>query len=253
MESSEKLKEAILVYMKESDLMTFEVRDISEGMDMNGFADFKKLVNALADLEREGRVFLNKKGKFKLTKEKPVLTGKFRANDRGFGFVQIEGEEHDVYIPPNRTNFAMEGDLVSIEILKEAAPNSDRGAEGQVVAILEHGVTQLVGEFVAYDDTGIDETGFYGFVEPQDRRLSAMRVFIERQGIHPANESIVLVEITKYPTHDLPGGMQGLVKKTLGYKNDPGIDILSIVYKHGIPTEFPEEVIKAPTSCFIEG
>src|SRR5699024_11858509 len=93
MESNEKLKESILVYMDKSDQVTFEVKDISEGLDMTGFADYKKLVQALAELEREDRVFLNKKGKFKLTRQKPVLTGKFRANDRGFGFVE-RSEEH---------------------------------------------------------------------------------------------------------------------------------------------------------------
>ena len=90
MSSIETIKEAVLVYMKNSEENTFEVKDISKGMDMEGFAEFKKLVTALADLEREGRVFLTKSGAFKQTKEQPVLTGKFRANDRGFGFVEME-------------------------------------------------------------------------------------------------------------------------------------------------------------------
>ena len=244
MSSMSQLKESILAFMKKNEGTHYEVKEISEGMNMNGFADFKKLVNGLAVLEREGRIFLNKQGKFKLTKEKPVLTGKFRANDRGFGFVEIEGEDHDVFIPPHQTNYAMEADIVSIEITKEAGPKSDRGPEGKVKAVLEHGVTQMVGEFFAYDDQGVDETGFYGYMEPRDKKNSGSRVFIESHGIRPTEGSIVLVELTEYPTADSPKGLQGLVKSVLGYKDDPGIDILSIVYKHGIPSEFPEEVIE---------
>lgn len=244
MSSIETIKQSILAYMKKREEKAFETKDLSTGMDMDGFAEFKQLVTALADLEREGRVFLTKSGLFKLTAEKDVLTGKFHANDCGFGFVEMEGEEQDAFIPPNKTNYAMEGDIVSLELTKPADPKSGKGPEGMVLAVLEHRVSQLVGEFTAYDDKGVDETGFYGFVEPNDKRLASLRVFIEAQGIRPVSESVVLVEITRYPSTENSGSMQGLVAKTLGYKNEPGIDILSVVYKHGIPSEFPDEVIK---------
>ena len=37
-----------------------------------------------------------------------LIEGTFRANERGFGFVTIDPEEPDVYIPKEATNFAME-------------------------------------------------------------------------------------------------------------------------------------------------
>ncbi|WP_035618790.1 ribonuclease R [Lacticigenium naphthae] len=238
------LKESVLIYMDKSEKVAFEVNDISEGMELTGFREFKKLVNALADLEREGKVFLNKKGKFKLAVKKPVLSGKFRSNTKGFGFVELEEEEKDVFIPPNKTNFAMEGDIVSIRITKKAEEWRDRGAEGEVQSILERGTSQLVGEFIAYSPEEEKEMGLYGFVEPQNKELSDVRIFIERKGVKPVEGSIVQVEITQYPTKDLPHGMQGIVTSVIGHKNDPGVDILTVVYKHGIPAEFPQEVIE---------
>lgn len=243
MATKDNLKEAILVFMEHDDRVALEVNDISEGMGMTSFADFKKLVNALADLEREGQVFLNKKGKFKLQQKEDVKQGIFHSSTRGFGFIEVEGEDDDIFVPPNKTNFAMEGDLVTFDIQKEAAPWDKRGAEGVVRGIIEHGTRNLVGEFLAYDDDGVEETGFYGFVEPQDKKLADMRVFIRAEGIRPTDGSIVQVEITEYPNYEVPRGMQGLVTNVIGHKNDPGVDILTIVHKHGIPSEFSKEAI----------
>ena len=243
MKNNQTIKEAILIYMKEQDQMAFKVKQLSEGMKLTSSADFKILVSTLAEMEREGTVFLNKKGEFKLAEKEGILSGIFRASDRGFGFVSIEDEENDIYIPINQTNFALDGDIVAIDILRPAEPWFDKGAEGRVKAIIERKFTQLVGEFFAYTQEGIDETGLYGYIEPKDKKLTDFRVFIEEKGIKPVDGAVVLVEITLYPDGEFPRSMQGIVKSIIGHKNDPGIDILTIVYKHGIQIEFPDEVM----------
>lgn len=236
-------KEAIIAYLEGSTKKSFAVKDISEGMGLTSAADFKMLVSALAEMERKGSLKLNKKGHFKLPTKKPVLTGIFRANDRGFGFVSIEDEEDDVYIPQGHTNFALDGDVVTVDITRVPEPWNDKGAEGVVETIVERKFHQLVGEFYAYDEAGITETDLYGYVLPQDKKINDMRVFIEAKGIKPVDGAIVLVEITYYPDLAFPKSMQGIVSQTIGHKNDPGVDILAIVYKHGIPIEFPEAVL----------
>ncbi|MDT1995725.1 ribonuclease R [Carnobacterium divergens] len=244
MENKKTIKDTILVYLENSKKKSFSVKDISESLGLTNAADFKLLVGALAKMEQEGAVELNKKGHFKLPKEKPGLEGIFRANDRGFGFVSIEDEDDDVYIPQGHTNFALDGDIVKIDISRVAEPWRDRGAEGSVEAIIERKFHQFVGEFYAYSEEGIEETDLYGYVVPQDKKLSNYKVFIEAKGIKPVDGAMVLVEITYYPDVAFPTSMQGIVTKTIGHKNDPGVDILTVVYKHGIPTEFPEEVLK---------
>ena len=144
MNDKKALQEAILVFMKEHKKVSFQVSDISEGMGLTSAADFKVLVSSLAEMEREGKLFLNKKGNFKLPSNDPVLTGTFRASDRGFGFVAIEDEEKDIYIPPNMTNFALDGDKVTVDIIKPAEPWSDKGAEGKIKAIIERKIPQLI-------------------------------------------------------------------------------------------------------------
>lgn len=236
-------KEAIIAYLEGSTKKSFAVKDISEGMGLTSAADFKMLVSALAEMERKGSLKLNKKGHFKLPTKQPALTGIFRANDRGFGFVSIEDEEDDVYIPQGHTNFALDGDVVTVDITRVPEPWNDKGAEGVVETIVERKFHQLVGEFYAYDEAGVAETDLYGYVLPQDKKINDMRVFIEAKGIKPVDGAIVLVEITYYPDLAFPKSMQGIVSQTIGHKNDPGVDILAIVYKHGIPIEFPEAVL----------
>lgn len=244
MSNKENLKKAILVYMNEHEAVSFEIKELSEGLEKSSAKDFKELVTTVAEMEREGQLFLTRSGKLKLPKKDPVLSGIFRASDRGFGFVSVEDEEVDIFIPPNQTNFALNGDKVSIDIVNPAEPWNEKGPEGKITAILERGLTQLVGEFWAYSDEGIDETGLYGYVDPRDKKLNSYRVFVKAEGVKPVDGSVVIVEITHYPDREYSQSMQGLVKKVIGHKNDPGVDILSIVYDNGIPTEFSPEALK---------
>ena len=163
-------------------------------------------------------------------------------NQRGFGFVTIDPEEPDVFIPKDATNFAMDGDIVMIDIQKTADLFSDRGAEGQVVSIKERKIQQIVGEFTAFDVDEIAESDLYGYVTPKDKKSAQFKVFIAAEGIQPVDGSIVIVEITHYPEKGYATSLEGLITKVIGHKNDPGMDILSIVIAQGIPTQFPEEV-----------
>lgn len=242
--SKEALKKAVVVYMNENKAVSFEVKELSEGLKLTSAIEFKELVTTIAEMEREGQLFLTRSGKLKLPNPEPILSGTFSASDRGFGFVAIEGEEQDIFIPPNKTLFALNGDTVAVDIVRPSEPWNDKGPEGKIAAVLERHMTQMVGEFWAYDDEGVEETGLYGYVDPTDKKINQYRVFVKREGIKPVDGSIVIVELTHYPDHEYPQSMQGLVKKVIGHKNDPGVDILSIVYANDIPTEFSEAALK---------
>lgn len=147
-----------------------------------------------------------------------LIEGTFRANERGFGFVTIDPEEPDVYIPKEATNFAMDGDTVLIDVIQHADPFSDRGAEGKVKEIKERAVSQVVGEFVAYSEEEMAEMGLYGYMIPKDKKLNQYTVSIAPEGIKPVDGSIVIAEITYYPDQEYPTSMEGLVKQVIGHK-----------------------------------
>ncbi|MFW7431408.1 ribonuclease R [Vagococcus carniphilus] len=242
------IKETILNFMSESKKQTFSLEQIAEGLKFQKSKDFKLLVQTIAQMEREGSILFNQKGKIKLNKQEKFMEGLFRANDRGFGFVSIEGEEDDIFIPKDFTNFALEGDKVKIEILKQGSPMEDQAAEGKVVEVIERNTTQIVGIFTLYSDADIQKSELYGVVIPKDKKLSRYRLFVANEGIKPEDGSVVVAEVTFYPDSEHTNSFEGIVKQVIGHKNDPGMDILSIVLQHGIPTKFEESTLKEAES-----
>ena len=241
---TENIKIKIVDYLKNSSKKSFSMEEIAEGLGLQKSTDFKNLVQTVAAMEREGTVIFNKKGKVKLPMARTLIEGTFRANERGFGFVSLDDEE-DVYIPKEATNYAMDGDTVSIDIVHVADPFSDKGAEGKVIDIKKRAITQLVGEFTLFDEREIEESDLYGVVQPKDKKLSELKVFIGAQGIRPVDGSIVIVEISHYPEKGYAKSLEGLITKVVGHKNDVGMDILSIVVANGIPTKFEEDTLAA--------
>ena len=142
----------------------------------------------------------------------------------------------DIFIPPTEVNGAVNGDKVLVRVSKETS--GDR-REGTVIKITQRGMTQVVGTFQA-------NRGF-GFVVPDDKKLP-MDVFIAKEDTLGAIDGHkVVVEITEWP--DERKSATGMVTQILGHKNDPGVDILSIIYKHEITIDFPEEVINQAAVC----
>src|SRR5699024_4116718 len=99
------------------------------------------------------------------------------------------------------------------------------------------------GEF-RVDPDEIMPDGYIGTVHLKDKKLSNIKCFIEEKGLHPVPGKVILADITSYPTQTLPNIIKAVAVKVIGNVNDPGMDILEIVYQHNIPTEFPEEVLE---------
>lgn len=241
--TKETLKEKIIFFIESERKKSFSMEEIAQGLGLQKSEDFKLLVQTIAQMEREQSVVFTKKGKVKLPLKPVLIEGTFRANERGFGFVTIDPEEDDIYIPKEATGYAMDGDTVAIDIIKTADTAMDRGAEGKVVEIRKRATTQLAGEFVAYTDDEINETDLYGVVIPKDKKLNQFKVYAAAEGIRPVDGSIVMVELTHYPEKNYATSLEGIVKQVIGHKNDPGMDILSIVVSNGIPTKFPDDVL----------
>lgn len=238
------IKKSILETMSKSAKQTFSIEQLAEMLHLQKSDDFKQLVKTIAQMEREKTVMFNSKGKVKLVPTNTTLEGTFSAHERGFGFVSVEGEDSDVFVGKDNTNFALDGDTVKVDILSPGNPLEDQGPEGKVIEIIERGASQLVGIFSLFTESERDETGLYGVVTPKDKKLSRYKVFIVAEGILPEDGSVVVVEITGYPDKDHTNSLEGIVKQVIGHKNDPGMDILSIVLQLGIPTEFDKETLE---------
>lgn len=188
--------------------------------------ELKQVLNLLL---AEGKISVSKKGKFGKA-EAFALVGVFSGNARGFGFVAIEGQEEDVFIPADRTGGALHGDRVQIVIDSEG-----RGGrpEGTVVRILEHANETLVGTY--------EKGKGYGFVIPDNQRISK-DIFIPQgcsQGAVSGHKVMVRIKDFGEKKGKKP---EGVITEILGHIHDPGVDILSIVRAYGLPEDFPGAV-----------
>ena len=190
-----------------------------------------ELEEVLSVLTAEGKIGISKRGKYGRP-ETFSLTGIFSGNARGFGFVTVEGQEQDVFIPEEKTGGALHGDKVQIFIEREAGAKGR--AEGAVLRILEHANREVVGFY--------QKNKTFGFVIPDNRRI-AMDIFIPQgQDMGAVTGHKVVVCITDFG--DGRKKPEGKIVEILGHVNDPGTDILSLVRAYGLPEQFPEEVLR---------
>lgn len=185
----------------------------------------------LAELVKEGKVLLTKRGKYQSLSDVTKI-GMYTGNPKGFGFVTVEGEEEDYFIPENASSGALHGDKVMIRIVKSPA---GRRKEAEVVRIMEHGNSQVVGYY--------QKNKNYGFVIPDNQKI-CQDIFISKKHTMGAMTGHkVVVQITDFG--DGKKSPEGKVIEILGHVNDPGTDILSIVKAFNLPVEFPEEVMQS--------
>ena len=190
------------------------------------------LEEVLNELLAEGKIEVSKRGKY-MKSDGKYIVGVFTGNIRGFGFVTVEGEAEDIFIPESQINGAIHGDFVQIT-LQDAKAVQGRRREGTVVKILRRGITQAVGTF--------QKNKNFGFVIPDNLKLG-QDIFIPQEYSKGAVDGHkVVVEITDYGNERKKP--EGKIIEIIGHTNDPGIDIMSIVKGYGLPTEFPEKVLK---------
>ncbi|CAM2884023.1 ribonuclease R [Dellaglioa algida] len=237
-----KMQELILKELKIKENESFSVEELTTALKLEGQDSFKELVKTLAEMERKREVKITSEGKFQIALQTPQLVGIFHANDRGFGFVTIDPEQPDVFVNPTQTMSALNGDSVEIEITSPAKPGDERGPEGKVNKIVEHNVTSIVGEFEV-EPSDLENQGTIGHLVVKNKKLQRYNLLVTGVGLHPVAGEVVTADITAYPTSEKPLVIETLVKEVVGNKDDPGMDILQVVYQHDIPSEFPEDVM----------
>lgn len=220
------MEEQILELLK--DHQALSVTEINDALELHTVDELKELLKALNRLEDELKVYRTKKDKYLLFSNSNLKLGRMFVNKKGFGFVDIEGDE-DVFVASSNMNHAIHGDQVVVEI------TSKKGIrlEGRIVRIVNRSLKPMVGEY--YEENG------KGHILLDDEKVK-IDVVIKKElslGAMPGHK--VLVKIRE----KLNGNQyQGEVLKILGHKNDPGVDILSIVNKFGIPDTFSKEVME---------
>ncbi|MEC2071193.1 ribonuclease R [Alkalihalophilus marmarensis] len=226
----------LLTYFRDEAEKPVSVAELEEVFQVEGSENFKELVKSLNEMEARGLVVRTRSDRYGVPEKMNLVRGRVQGHAKGFAFIipDIEGEK-DVYVSQADLESAMNGDTVLVRLHQHS--RGDR-PEGKVVRILERGVTDVVGTYLDHDS--------YGMVVADDKRIPNDILIPSTANKGAVDGHKVVVSITKYPEGRMSA--EGEVTKILGHKNDPGMDILSIIYKHGIPLEFTDEVLSHANS-----
>ena len=221
------MKDSILEVLKKSD-KALSVHEIEDILGLSTVDELKNLLKDLNDLEDNLSVYRTNKNNYMLFNNSHLKIGKLIGNKKGYGFVDIEGDE-DVFISASNMNGAIHGDRVIVEIISKKGLD----LEGRIVKIVDRKFKQMVGEF--YYSNGIPK------IKLDEQKLNIDIVIDKNKTLGAMDGHKVLIKIRE----KLHGNCyKAEVMKILGHKNDPGVDILSIVNKYGINDTFSDEVME---------
>ena len=203
------------------------VTEINDALGFSSVDELKELLKILNKLEDELKIYRTKKDNYLLFTNSHLKVGTMIANKKGYGFVDIEGDE-DVFIPPANMNGAIHGDKVIVEI------TSPKGIdlEGRILKIVDRKFKQMVGEIYYIKNKP--------FLKLDDDRVKLNVEIDKKKTLGAMAGHKVLVKITNKLKDN---NYKGEVIKILGHKNDPGVDILSITNEMGIPDTFSDNVM----------
>lgn len=223
-------EDIILEFMKDEDYTPMKAKEIAIILGVPK-KEYSKFTEAIKKLEENYKIAKNKKNRYRIIEEK-YIEGIYRKNQKGFGFVKVEGREGEIYISKDNSLRALNGDRVIVEILEEE--NKLKNAEGRIKKIIKHEKDTVVGTFQNRQN--------FGFVVPDDKALGT-DIFISKSNFGKARDGHkVLVQITKYP--EKGKNAEGKIIEVLGSPNQAGVDMLSLIKEYNLPSTFPEPVVE---------
>ena len=203
--------------------------ELQSRLNIETVEDVRKMLDILKELEESSIVYHSNKDRYMLLSDSHLKRGVMRANKKGFGFVDIDNDDRDVYVREENMNGAIHNDIVLVEIIsRKTMPK----LEGRIARVIERRATTFIGEINFKQDIG--------YVTLDDEKI---KLNIEVEKINAMNavsgHKVVVRLLEKLDNH---GRYSGEVTEIIGHKDDPGVDILSIVKKYNITTEFSEDV-----------
>jgi ribonuclease R len=223
-------REAILDLLHQAD-SPLDHDGIAGQLALSDPTDLDALRKRLRAMERDGQLMVNRRGAYGLVDKMNLLHCRVQGHRDGYGFaVPVGGADEDVYLSARQMDHVFDGD----EVLVQITGVDRRGRqEGKVVEVLARAHQHVVGRYE--EESGI------GYVIPDNSRINHQVLIPPREKGKAISGQIVTAEITDYPTRKL--GAKGRITEILGDHLDPGLEIDVAIRSHGIPWEWPDEVV----------
>ena len=208
---------------------TFNYKQIAAALNVNDTKSRNEIIKELNRLKQKGKIEESERGKFKIIAKSEYYEGTVDMTSRKTGYFICDELEHDVFIPFQNLNHALDKDKVKVYVYNR---RSSRKPEAEVLEILERDKTEFVGV--------IDIQKNFAFVTTANNKMYT-DIFIPKDKIGEAeNGDVVLVTMEDWPKKaDSPFGS---VIKVLGKPGEHNTEIHAILAEYGLPYDFPIEV-----------
>ena len=224
-------REIILGVLEAADApMKFGV--IAEQLELQEERDLDALRRRLRAMQRDGQLISGRRGAYGVPKRMDLLHCRVMGHRDGYGFARpLQEEGDDLFLSAREMYQVFDGD----EVLVAIAGVDRRGrAEGQIAEVLSRAHTQVVGRYM--EESGI------GYLISHNTRIRNHILIPPNSKGGARHGQLVSVELTDYPSATL--GAKGKVVEVLGDHLDPGLEIDVAIRAHGIPWEWPDEVLR---------
>ena len=245
------IREQILGLLRRKDYRPLNKIDIARKLGLTE-AERVALRKSLRELERAGEIARIRKNRYVLPAEADLVTGKLSIHQAGYGFLTSEmSGQPDVFIAAENTGTAMHGDRVVARISRDEPSGRIKGRrEGRVIRILERAHDTIVGTlqrsrnfyYVVPDDPRIVHDVYVGQISnPAQDESAVADLPVAASQVAPRVGDKVVVRLEAWESRHV--NPEGEIIEVLGPASAPGIDMLSIIRKYHLPTEFPRDVL----------
>ncbi|HKJ71111.1 MAG TPA: ribonuclease R [Gammaproteobacteria bacterium] len=226
-------REYILDFLREQTSAPASEAFIAEGLGLTAEDQATALNRRLRAMERDGQLIRTRRDLYGLPERMDLVKGTVKAHPDGFGFLIPEDrDQKDLFLSPREMRQVLHGDRVVARI----SGYDKRGRpEGTIARVVERGQDKVVGRF--------DQEDGVSFVVPDESRISQnFLVPPGEEGGAKAGE-YVTVQIIHQPTPKRQP--TGRVIEIIGEHLNTEVETEIVLRKHGIPHEWPEEVLEA--------
>lgn len=218
------MKNQILEVLKDEHFKKRKINELADYLNQSETEDYISFIKLMNSMENEGLVIRNSSNEYYLLEQLNYFTGVIEINKKGFAFVKVD-EDREFYIHESHLKDALDQDTVLIEKI----PSKGQREEGKIIRVLKRGKLRYVGEV---------KKGKRDYIIDVDDTKFKKPIYIDHAHMHGAVVGHkVVVEIKTFKPQ-----IKGNIVKIIGHRNDPGIDVLSVVHAHDAHVEFPQEV-----------
>ena len=194
---------------------------------------------AVQRLLKEGKIVIEEDGEVRLPRFGDEVTGRFRLNARGFGFIRPEtpSQEGDLFVPRGNVRDAISGDIVRAEVIRQPWRSKARPGRsdciGRIVEVIDRGQDNFVGVLM--------KKGGKWFVAPDGRSLHDPVLIRDPHAKNAKEGDKVVIELLHYPEEDY--NAEGVITKVLGVAGEPDVETQAVIAAHGLRTDFPDAAV----------